>query len=76
MQSMEKISGKSRNDISVDNSRMAFRIKTEIVKEIPDNFENKYRVKGTENESLICPECHCLVYPAWMEVWAWFVKNK
>ena len=65
------------DDKSVENTRMAFRIRTEMVKEIPGNFKNKYRVKGTESEGLICPECqeqaimtqsHCLVCPAWAEL--------
>ena len=41
------------HDKSVENSRMAFRIRTEMVKEIPGNFKNKYRVRGTVNERLI-----------------------
>ena len=41
------------HDKSVENSRMAFRIRTEMVKEIPGNFKNKYRVRGTVNEGLI-----------------------
>ena len=64
-------------DKSVENTRMAFRIRTEMVKEIPGNFKNKYRVKGTDTEGLICSECqeqavmtqsHCLTCPAWSEI--------
>ena len=65
------------HDKSVENSRMAFRIRTEMVKEIPGNFKNKYRVRGTLNEGLICLECqeqavmtqsHCITCPAWTEI--------
>ena len=65
------------DDKPIDNSRMAIRIRTEMVKEIPGNFKNKYRLKGTENEGLICPECqeqavmtqsHCPICPAWTEL--------
>ena len=59
---------------SVDNTRMAFRIRTHMVRDIPGNYKNKFRVKGTESEGLMCPDCqvgemltqsHCLTCPAW-----------
>ena len=65
------------HDKSVENVRIAFRIRTEMVKEIPGNFKNKYRVRGTKNEGLICSECseqavmtqsHCITCPAWTEI--------
>jgi hypothetical protein len=61
------------HDKSVENSRMAFRIRTEMVKEIPGNFKTKYPVRGIVNEGLICLECqeqavmtqsHCITCPA------------
>ena len=64
-------------DRSVDNVRMAFKIRTEMVQEIPGNYKNKYRVKGSENDGLKCSECaddviwtqsHCLTCPAWSEI--------
>ena len=63
-------------DKSVENVRMAFKIRTEMVTEIPGNYKNKYRVKGTEN-GLNCLECdedviwthsHCLTCLAWPEI--------
>ena len=64
------------DDKSVDNGRMAFRIRSQMVKDIPGNFKNMYRVRGTENDGLACPDCggkeimtqsHCLACPAWAE---------
>jgi hypothetical protein len=65
------------NDKSVENTRMAFKIRSQIIPEIPGNFKNKYRVKGTVNDGLICSDCqqgeimtqsHCLAYTAWTEL--------
>jgi hypothetical protein len=62
---------------SVENTRMAFKIRTQMVPEIPGNFKNKYRVKGTETEGLVCSECeegeimtqsHCLTCSAWADI--------
>ena len=48
-----------------------------MVPEIPANFKNKYRVKGTETEGLVCTECeegeimtqsHCLTCSAWTDI--------
>ena len=58
---------------SVDNCRMAFRIRCEMVKEVRGNFKDKYRRKGGEH-ALNCEDCnsnqvqtqtHCLVCPHW-----------
>jgi hypothetical protein len=60
------------SDKSVEKSRMAFRIRTHMVKDIPGNFKEKYKKKGVDG--LICEYCadrevmtqsHCLVCPAW-----------
>ena len=62
---------------SVDNGRMAFRIRSHMVKDIPGNFKNMYRRRGTETDGLLCPDCggeeiltqsHCLACPAWSEL--------
>ena len=45
------------NDKSVEKTRMAFKVRTLMVPEIPGNFKNKYRVKGTVDEGLECSEC-------------------
>ena len=56
---------------SVENCRMAFRIKCEMVEEIRGNYKSKYRRMGGE-DALLCPDCpsgqiqtqmHCLVCP-------------
>ena len=61
-------------DKSVDKVRMAFKIRTHMVPEIPGNYKNKYRVKGTVSDGLACPDCqdgvimtqsHCLACPSW-----------
>ena len=44
-------------DKSVENTRMGFMIRTQMVPKIPGNFKNKYRVRGTEREGLVCTEC-------------------
>ena len=58
---------------SVENSRMAFRIRCEMVKEVKGNFKDKHRRKGGE-QALRCEDCdgdhvqtqaHCLVCPRW-----------
>ena len=65
------------DDKSVDNGRMAFRIRSQMVKDIPGNFKNMYRVRGTVKDGLTCPDCrgeeimtqsHCLACPAWSEL--------
>ena len=56
-------------DKSVENVRLGFHIRTEMVDKIQGNFKNKFRVKGTVSDGLICIEClqgeiltqsHCL----------------
>ena len=65
------------NEKSVDTARMAFKVRTHMVPEIPGNFKNKYRVKGTVSDGLTCTHCmqgeimtqsHCLTCPAWTEI--------
>ena len=44
--------------MSLNNARMAFKIKCQMVEEIPCNFKNKYRKRNNssdQNEGLICP---------------------
>ena len=62
-------------DRSVENTRMAFKIRSHMVTEIPCNFKNKYKKKG--NDGLICAYCseneemdqsHCMRCPAWSEL--------
>ena len=64
---------------SVETCRMAFRVRTQLVKDIPGNFKNKYRRKGTDdsdaglrceycNEGEVMTQSHCMVCPAWAEL--------
>jgi hypothetical protein len=62
-------------DRSVENTIMAFKIRSHMVTEIPCNFKNKYKKKG--NDGLICAYCsenedmdqsHCMRCPAWSEL--------
>ena len=62
------------NEKSIANSRMSFKIRSQMVSDIPGNFKNRYRKKGTEKEGLVCEYCqedeimtqiHCLSCPAW-----------
>ena len=57
------------NEKSIENGRMAFQIRSQMVKEIPANFKNKYK-----EEDRLCKFCqeektlsqsHCVVCPAW-----------
>ena len=61
---------------SVENIRVAFRIRCEMVQEIRGNYKDKYRRKGGE-AAVLCPECpaqetetqsHCLVCPRWEDI--------
>ena len=61
---------------SIDNTRMAFKIRCEMVEEIKGNFKDKYKRQGGE-EALICQDCdcgdvqtqsHCLVCPKWNDI--------
>jgi hypothetical protein len=60
------------SDKSVESSRMTFRVRCHMVKDIPGNFKEKYKKKG--EDGLICSYCqdrqvmtqsHCMVCPAW-----------
>ena len=62
---------------SVEKARMAFKIRTQMLTEIPGNAKNKYRVKGTVSEGLTCQHCsegeiftqsHCLTCPGWTDI--------
>ena len=59
---------------SIENGRMAFRIRTQMIDKIPGNFKNKYK---KETHKLKCPHCnldqdmtqsHCLDCPAWGDI--------
>ena len=63
-------------DKSVDNGRMAFQIRAQMLPGIPANFKNNYRTRNTDNPDagLFCEFCqageifsqsHCAVCPAW-----------
>ena len=60
---------------SVANTRMAFKIRTQMVSEIPANFKNKFKKKG--EDGLICTHCeegkelsqsHCVECSAWVQL--------
>ena len=60
---------------SVETTRLAFRIRSKMVADIPGNYKNKYKHKG--DDGLICTYCtekqemdqaHCLHCPAWSEL--------
>ena len=62
------------NEKSIANSRMSFKIRSQMVSDIPGNFKNRYRKEGTEKEGQVCEYCqedermtqaHCLSCPAW-----------
>ena len=53
---------------------MAFKVQSQMVPEIPGNFKNRYRVKGTTSEGLLCDQCqegeiltqsHCISCSDW-----------
>ena len=59
---------------SIENGRMAFRIRSQMLDGIPGNFKNKYR---KDKEKLKCRHCksdqvmtqsHCLDCPAWTDI--------
>ena len=61
---------------SVEQSRMAFRIRSEMVNEVRGNFKDRYRRKGGE-DALTCQECptgvmetqsHCVICPKWQDL--------
>ena len=60
----------------LENTRMAFKIRCNMVEDIKGNFSAKYKRHGGE-EATICDECnerkiqtqsHCLVCPKWEEI--------
>ena len=60
---------------SVGNTRLAFRVRSKMVDEIPANFKNKFKSKG--EDGLICSYCdkgeimsqsHCLECSAWVKL--------
>ena len=61
---------------SIENARMAFKIRCEMVEDIKGNFKSKYKRQGGE-EALLCQDCdcgevqtqsHCLVCPQWEDI--------
>ena len=65
---------KYMHDKSVENGRLAFQIRSKMVKDIPANFKNKFK---NDSEGLKCKYCasneilsqsHFLVCPAWKEL--------
>ena len=62
------------HDKSIENGRMAFKVRTQMLETIPGNFKNKFK---KEKEKLKFPHCdleqemtqsHCLECPAWEEL--------
>ena len=62
-------------DKSVENTRMAFKVRSKMVADIPGNFKNKYKRKG--EDGIRCSYCtegkefsqsHCLECPAWADI--------
>ena len=60
------------NDKCLENGRLAFKIRSQMVDEIPANFKRKYK----KEEDIICQFCqqkeklnqsHCVVCTAWQE---------
>ena len=66
------------NERSIDVGRTAFKIRCQMLKDIPGNFKNKFRKKGGgEMDGLVCTHCqeevlmdqaHCMVCPAWEDI--------
>ena len=60
-------------DKSIKNTRLSFRIRTKLVKNIPGNFQNMYK---KNKEGLKCSHCqeeiltqsHCVIYPGLVEL--------
>ena len=60
-------------DKSIENTRLAFRIRTKLVKNIPGNFKNMYK---NNKEGLKCTQCsediltqsHCIICPGMGEL--------
>ena len=69
---------------SVDQSRIAFRIRSETVDEVRGNFKDKWKRKGGE-AALACQECpsglmetqsHCVTCPKWQDIRMGLDMNK
>ena len=67
------------NDKSIYTCRMAFKIRSKMVPEIPGNFKNKFRKKEGDDvdsglrckyctDGVIMTQCHCLSCSAWEEL--------
>ena len=61
-------------DKSIENGRMSFKIRSQMLENIPGNFKNKFRL---EKEKLKCQYCdleqvmtqsHCLDCTAWIDI--------
>ena len=61
-------------DKSIENGRMSFRIRTQMLDEIPGNFKNKFK---NDKEKLKCNHCasdqimtqsHCMDCSAWADI--------
>ena len=62
---------------SVSMGRMAFKIRTKMVTDIPANFKNKFRLRKGCDEGLVCVYCeegrlmdqaHCLECDRWKDM--------
>ena len=62
---------------SVSIGRMAFKIRSKMVTDIPANFKNKLKSKKDDNKGLICGYCneqeimdqaHCIQCVKWMDL--------
>ena len=62
---------------SVENGRMSFKVRSQMVPDIPGNFKNKFKRKVGGEDGLICSYCaeqqvmtqgHCLECPAWVDI--------
>ena len=60
------------SDKSVESVRMGFKVRSQMVPEIPGNFKNKYKHEGLNRKYCykeeIMTQSHCLVWPAWAEL--------
>ena len=61
-------------DKSIENGRMSFKIRSQMLEKIPGNFKNKFK---NEKEKLKCQSCsekqiltrsHCVECLAWTEI--------